>query len=87
MDRLVHLPDRAQSDGLLRTGLRAHQLSPDATFTDWVLVTMATDRGHRTLTPESFLEVTDGSRRERSISEREWRRLLGEEFSIGYHTG
>jgi hypothetical protein len=48
---------------------------------------MATDRGHRTLTPESFLEVTDGSRRERSISEREWRRLLGEEFSIGYHTG
>jgi arylamine N-acetyltransferase len=64
-----------------------HQLAPDATFTDWVLVTMVTDRGHKTLTPESFLEVTGDSQREHSVSEQEWTELLDEEFNIQYHTG
>lgn len=62
-----------------------HQSAPDATFTDWVLVTMVTDQGHKTLTPESFLEVTGDDKRERSISEHEWSTLLDEEFNIQYH--
>lgn len=61
-----------------------HQRSPDATFTDWVLVTMVTDRGHKTLTPDSFVEVVGSDQHERSISEQEWRTLLDEEFGIRY---
>lgn len=63
-----------------------HNLAPDATFTDWVLVTMATDSGHRTLTPESFVETVQGEERERSVSEQEWVTLLDEEFGIQYQT-
>lgn len=61
-----------------------HQRAPDATFTDWALVTMATDRGHKTLTPKSFVEAVDGEKRKRSISEQEWRALLKREFGIQY---
>lgn len=63
-----------------------HQLAPDATFTDWMFVTMVTDSGHKTLTPESFLTVTGNTERERSISEQEWTALLDEEFGIAYRT-
>ena len=62
-----------------------HQSAPDATFTDWVFATMVTDRGHETLTPGSFREVTGDDARERSISTQEWGTLLDQEFSIQYH--
>lgn len=62
-----------------------HQHAPDATFADWVLVTMATDRGHKTLSQDSYVETVDGEKQKRSISEQEWHTLLAEEFNIRYH--
>jgi N-hydroxyarylamine O-acetyltransferase len=61
-----------------------HTLAPDATFTDWVLVTMVTESGHKTLTPESFAEIDGNQSSERSISEQEWVTLLDQEFGIQY---
>lgn len=63
-----------------------HNLAPDATFTDWVLASIVSDSGHKTLTPESFTEVDNGEKSERSISEQEWVTLLDAEFGIQYRS-
>jgi len=68
--------------GYFEPACEYYQLSPDATFTDWVLVTMATDSGHKTLTADSFVEVVDGEEEESSVSEEEWYTVLEEEFAV-----
>ncbi len=53
-----------------------HNLAPDATFTDWVFVTIVTDRGHEVFTLESFVETVGAEEQKRPVSRREWTSLL-----------
>ena len=84
-DRFVFRAQARQST-YFEPACEYHESAPDATFADWALVTMATERGHRTLTAGSYVEVEGDERHERSVSEAEWRRLLETAFGIQYRS-
>lgn len=64
-----------------------HRYAPDATFTDWPLVVMATEQGHKALSGTTFTEVRVGDDPEPSVTEEEvsedrYPAVLQEEFSF-----
>lgn len=60
-----------------------HQDAPDATFTDWTLVTVATEDGYRTLTDDRLTETTADERHRRPVEQASFRPTLAAEFDIG----
>jgi len=58
--------------------------APESRFTGDPYVNVGTERGHRKLTPETFVEVVAGETRERAIDPEEWYELLASEFGLRY---
>jgi len=56
--------------------------APESSFTGDPVVSIATERGHRKLTPEKFVRTERGDRSEREIGEEEWDDLLESEFGL-----
>jgi N-hydroxyarylamine O-acetyltransferase len=59
-----------------------HQSSPDSHFTRQRICSLATENGRITLSDERLIETTDGKRRERAVSEDEYRSILAAKFGI-----
>jgi N-hydroxyarylamine O-acetyltransferase len=72
----------------LKPACEYHRYAPDATFTDWPLVVMATERGHKALSGTTFTEVraddgpSEPSVTEEEVSEEQYASVLREEFGI-----
>jgi len=56
--------------------------APESPFTDEGFATIATERGHKKLTPETLTVYEGGQHRERPVDAREWHDVLREEFGI-----
>lgn len=61
--------------------------APESPFTGDPVVSVATDRGHVKLTPETLRRSKRGEETERDIGESEWNDLLDAEFDLRYEPG
>jgi N-hydroxyarylamine O-acetyltransferase len=61
--------------------------APESPFTGDPVVSIATDRGHVKLTPETLRRSERGEETERDIGESEWDDLLDAEFDLRYEPG
>jgi len=58
--------------------------APESIFTGEPTVTIATERGHRRLSTETFSETVDGVTAERSVEPGEWHAVLERAFGLPY---
>ena len=58
--------------------------APESPFTGEPSVNVGTERGYRRLTTDSFVEVTRGEKRERSVDADEWTDFLEAEFGVRF---
>lgn len=63
-----------------------HQLAPESPFTGDPIVTMATERGHRTLSTDNLTVTVDGEKDKHPVDEEEWHDVLEREFGISYRS-
>lgn len=60
------------------------QFAPESGFRGDPVVLLATERGHKKLSPTTITHIVDGDPQERSISEEEWYELLEREFGVNW---
>ena len=59
-----------------------HQTSPDSSFTQRRICTLATPNGRITLSNNNFIVTINGQREERTVSQTEYNTILAEQFGI-----
>ena len=60
------------------------QTAPESPFTGDPVVTIATDSGHKKLSPTALTHLAHGNADERSLAEEEWYDVLEREFGVRY---
>ena len=82
-DRYV-FRDRPRELGYFEATCEYLQTAPESTFTGDPVVTIATERGHRKLTPDTLTRFVGGTEREEPVAADEWHELLRREFGLKY---
>lgn len=79
--------DRAVDLDFFRASCEFLATAPESGFTGDPFATMATERGHVKLDPDTLTVIEGAETRERTVDAREWHDVLEREFGVDYRSG